>query len=114
MTQIECVAQYKKPTGFWMTKDNVTFYVDGHWVIFYRWAVKQGFGEKFLAEYDFLWMPKYREAVRRKEAEEAKRNEQHDSWMEQLRLKQNAKRRERRLRAKENGISTPENAVSVS
>lgn len=108
MSSIECVAQYKQPEGLWMTKDDVTFYVEGRWVIFYRWAVKQGIGEKFLSECDFLWMPKYREAVRRKEAEEAKQMEQHDSWTEQLRQKQNAKRRERRIK---NGITTPDNAV---
>ena len=111
MTGIECVTEYK-PIGMWMIRNNVSFYVEGSWIIFYRWAVKQGFGEKFLSECDFLWLPKYHEAVRRKEEEETRKNERHDSWMEQLRLKQNDKKRKRRMKEKENGITHHDNAVS--
>ena len=104
---------YKQPDGVWLCKDGVRFYAEGSWTILYKWACKKGQGEQFLKEMDFLWLPKYYEALRLKEEDEARRIEQHESWMEQLRLKQNAKRRERRMRMK-NGISTPENAVPVS
>lgn len=107
---IEVRYAYKPPKPIWLTVGDVTFTIDGALATFYRWAQYMDLVEEFMKDFQPYYWPNYQKALRIKEAQEARKREQHESALEQLRIKQNAKKYERRM-ANKNSVISPENAV---
>ena len=102
-----------QPKPVKLTIGGVSFWKGGAFATFYRMFEFTGMLEEFLAEAKPYYWKEYQEALRLKQLDEDRKREMHESYTEQRRQKENAKRRDRRLE-KKNGISTTDNAVSTN
>ena len=102
-----------QPKPVKLTIGGVSFWKGGAFAVLYRMFEYDGMLDAFLAEAKPYYWKEYQEALRLKQRDEDRKREMHESYTEQRRQKENAKRRDRRLE-KKNGISTTDNAVSVN
>lgn len=112
MSEIEIACEYVKPKGMLIKQDNVEFWVGGRFATFYRWAVAHNLRDEFMRESREYWIQSYNRAVQAKEELEEKKRQRHESYLEHLRIKQNAKKYARRHPEK-SGITTPDNAAQT-
>ena len=108
--QITVTYEAVQPKPVRLTIGGVSFWKGGAFATFYRMFEYCGMLEEFLAEAKPYYWKEYQEALRLKQLEEDRKREMHESYTEQRRLKENAKRHDRSMKEK-NGISSPENAV---
>lgn len=112
MKEIEVAYGYKPPKPIWLKVGDVTFMIDGALAIFYRWAQYMDLVDEWMKDFQPYYWPNYQRALRIKEQREERKRDEHETAAENLRLKQNAKKYERRL-AEKNSVLSPENAVSL-
>ena len=107
--EISVTYEYLPPKPMLLTIGDVTFPVSAAFSAFYNLFLKTGQLEEFLEEAKPYYWKNYQNALRLKQIDEDRKREMRESAAENLRIKQNAKRRERR--EKKNSVLGPENAV---
>ena len=102
--------EYVAPKPMMLTIGDVTFPVSPAFSALYNLFKGAGMLDEFMEEAKPHYWKSYQEALRLKQIKEDRKREIRQSAAENLRIKQNAKRQERRQN--KNGITTPDNAVS--
>ena len=106
--------RYREPAPVQVTYNGVSFYKGGAFAAFYRMAEGLGMLESFLEDAKPYYYSDYIHALELKQREEERKIQDSEDYAERRRQWQNEKKYMRRQREKENGITTPDNAVSTN